>query len=1120
MKARDLKAAGSISVRTFMWNSMKTNLTEETVQVFGKRSDVDVVATCMTEGAPEKGIHEILANQGLADDWLHIAYGRHTGVAGGNMNAQILSVFLRQPKKGEKYVVDPPVKPEWKYGMDWTVAGMMQDEIMGPATVVGVVDAKTSLHQTSSTGKGGASAMLSFHETANRKATNLAIICAHLDSEDRDKRRKDVAHLLQETALGARVEKVDKSVLRSVLEKPCLIWDSQREECSGKAHFSEQQDIDAVFLMGDLNFRLQYVKEQDQSVAPFPADINKPTDGEVDLADLISDMDERKKIFIDDPLNPKGTSAEALVKDSPDGFAFQCNYPATLLPTYKRAKPEVCASLASKLWDCKKIPPPSHFGSVHASDDVRFDEVRFNSWRETLKKWQEDAGMTSDNDCSQEEIRRLTKECFTDKNEWKLKREPKQDVKRRFLQLGWLDRLCYRAVDAGIHFETLEVVPWDEHPYGDHSPVEMVISISHAKAECQAGTYSNIKHEQSANVTVVSTKAVDGLHWMKHDGIPLGKEAALATCPEGYRFNIFPDGYTATTPQDEFKLNCNKVPPACSAHEKCQHLPETLCCPSADGSFNECCPSNQGMLEAQGSKATIENLHCLKYCGEPDTPQKARREDHQPLWGTGAEHPDGSYYVEGASSTFTCEDGYELSGDAEWMCGANGKYSMKKTKEMKELRIRGPEDAGTKTSGLGNLKCVRTCGTMSEVQARLGVNGDAKLTRSSTHVITRTDQEFEKKVLEGDKLSFTCEETSLVGGSQEVTCLPSGEYSGKIPRCIAKCGEPLHGSTLQFEVTHAGGTTTKDIFEGDTVKYSCTGNTQLIGFETAKCGKDSQYHAEDESLDPPRCVGICKMPRQPRYMTVSFREKKLFTEHKLVIPEEHVIEGTRIQYSCKTGCIQIGGNALNQKGSGLADIECQANGEFNVEPPRCVCNVDMKINDIKFTNFQDKDKLANQLKIKLFPFKYKDSLSRHSKSYDQKSYKKIGMDELPTTLSLTQDLNQYFLHLQVCESSSMNWLKFRKSRCKSLARSDSGSGEVEEDDAEENKSEWDELMFEDAAPMNCDKCIASLVRKYYGTFDEGKDSTGAPGVLKVKLPMYGKDISEGLAEVSLSLFWT
>lgn len=1034
----DFVVPGSILARSFQWNSDKSDLTAETLAIFGDRSDADLVVTCMTEANPKKGIHEILVDNGLSADWAHIAYGRHTGMTGVNArNAQILSVFFRKPAGNSSKYVAEGGRIEWISGIGWGLAGMMRDELMAPAAIPGVLSTKTRIHQTSNTGKGGVSAMLSFHATDQMKATTVAVMCGHMDSESRDERRDNVIQMMEEVAIWSPL----KGPHDRVRQSPCKVWDSKRGECPGEADDAlfNRQHVDAVLLLGDLNFRFHYRKE-DGTVIPFPQDMNLPDAGkaEMSMEQLVSEAGGRQAMFLEDPLNPKRTTAEALVQDSPHGFAFQCNDPSYTLPSYKRNKPRTCAQLASKLRDC---------GSL--GGEAALDKLRYAEWREQLKEWQTAAGIKHNGGCSKEEIQRLTGECFKDKEKgWK------QKEKGRYVQLGWLDRLCFRAVDAPVAFDILEEVPWDEHPFGDHAPVELVLSLANPKDVCKVAPHSG----DSSHPVITATGVSKQLHWQREASIHAGKASAVATCPQDMRLNIVAQGASTAKPVRELPLSCEK-----------------------------------GTLSAaDGTPVTA--LACLKYCGPLEAPESVRLDAPKGVrdWTavSAVDHPLGALYVEGSSVKLHCPLSYELSGPGTLVCGANGKYTETK-----------------------DLKCLRTCSHLSAVLRKVGEYGKVNLERAGANHFQRTD--IPAIPVQGDRYVIQCNEIHSSRLEKSLTCLPTGLLDGPIPKCLAKCGAPVLGINLRAEVHKPASKNQArkeqvfpwgsgvEVFEGYTIKYSCGGKSALSGFDTARCDRDGAYHAEP-GLNRPKCVGFCAVPDLPADSGLSITGGK---ENRVAgMTSKDVVEGTQLQYSCKSGCVQLGGTMIN---SLLASITCQSNSKFDQEPPRCICGLKLEIKSIDFGNMQSQKDKTDLIKIKLFPYRLAGKIETEPKGY-ARSRANVDPADLPTTLHMKHDLNTYFLHIEMCDRSYKRWLTGHASRCESLARSEEPPLKmVEPSNSETDASHGgsDEDDDDEDIPTDCPLCLGTLARNFFAA---GKNS------LEVAVPMHGVGITKGVAKVSIA----
>jgi hypothetical protein len=165
------------------------------------------------------------------------------------------------------------------------------------------------------------------------------------------------------------------------------VFDATHPKCIGSKQV-QYRPLNSVLLMGDLNFRLRWLKD-DGSTAPFPQNLNEPN--EVRLDDLFT-AGGRKAMSLDDPLNPAGSSPEFLVQDAPNGFAFLCDDPYDWLPSYKRSKANQCVALAKLLHDCGQLgalSPQQPKGSTSNCTDAQvsnlaaacFKDKKTNAWK-------------------------------------------------------------------------------------------------------------------------------------------------------------------------------------------------------------------------------------------------------------------------------------------------------------------------------------------------------------------------------------------------------------------------------------------------------------------------------------------------------------------------------------------------------------------------------------------------------------------------------------------------------------------------------------------------------------------------------------------------------------------
>merc|ERR1719440_784053 len=148
------------------------------------------------------------------------------------------------------------------------------------------------------------------------------------------------------------------------------------------------------------------------------------------------------------------------------------------------------------------------------------------------------------------------------------------------------------------------------------------------------------------------------------------------------------------------------------------------------------------------------------------------------------------------------------------------------------------------------------------------------------------------------------------------------------------------------------------------------------------------------------------------------------------------------------------------------------------------------------------------MKLKLYPYSLMDKIQTDPKAYDKDSYKKIGMDELPTTMTLDHDINKYFLHMELCDSSITRWLSMKKSRCQSLVRSDAESANVASaSDAQAPSrrpvlNRWESATGDELPDWDqCPLCIGRLVSNYI-YYNEGTGNE-----FHRNIPLYGDGIA-------------
>ncbi|CAJ1345292.1 unnamed protein product, partial [Effrenium voratum] len=370
--------------------------------------------------------------------WQLVAHGEHWGAAGGTINAQIASVLIRKPLDGTSIVGNESVKvvkTPWKSDLGGT--SHIRRVENGETTLL--LKATTQVSATDYKGKGGVSIALEWPERENRPAMRVDFVCAHLDSETVQARHYGIAEMLsrvssydQKVSVKMRKDAVGKS---GEIRQPCGIFDRDDAACNVSAlpahHLSRPPT--AVVVMGDLNYRLA------------ASGIENFTEDKLVFVGARKDLSGNDRLV-------KGTElADILVKDvSEGGFGFQCNMPFELYPpTYKRSGGEACKRLGEALQHC---------------------------------------GTGADSPCN-DSVVELAASCYVRKDKNDIVQWP---TKKDDLQLGWLDRFCFRTTgpDQGLHLGLKDEEGWTDYPGpaqtggSDHMPVAATLLLTYDSCKC------------------------------------------------------------------------------------------------------------------------------------------------------------------------------------------------------------------------------------------------------------------------------------------------------------------------------------------------------------------------------------------------------------------------------------------------------------------------------------------------------------------------------------------------------------------------------------------------------------------------------------------------------------
>jgi len=418
---------------------------------------------------------------------------------------------------------------------------------------------------------------LDFHENQVREGFVLQFVCAHLDSETEEARHYGIGQMLSEarapdlrTATALRKEVVGKS---GEMREPCALYDSNRKFCAAEK-FELGPEPNAVLLFGDLNFRLSAKNIENISQAYF-----MDSEGRKMLAknDRLSQYDPR--IFGEKHVKKH---LDVLVKPAGEkGFGFECNEPFELYPpTYKRKGGKVQLE--------KEVPFEKNWAENLEDIQSMYGELGTSVFNVTGDPWlglgvEEEFPLkvkTSPHEaCStmgkamltcggvlqpqcEDWVYELAQHCYVRKDKKKGLNQWAQ--KKSDLQLGWLDRFCWRSKHAdlkeygvGVRLSTEE--GWMDYPGAkdkdgsDHMPVSATFHFTTVKCSCKqdlVGTNLFVPACQ-AQLDDIEKKAL------------IGGESYRAECETGYALR---DGRRTTT------LTCGKdgrLQPYTECHKTC-----------------------------------------------------------------------------------------------------------------------------------------------------------------------------------------------------------------------------------------------------------------------------------------------------------------------------------------------------------------------------------------------------------------------------------------------------------------------------------------------------------------------------------------------------------------------
>jgi len=563
-----------VNLLLWTWNSGQADLSEEAKRL-GK-TNADVIVTCQTEA--QKAIHNF-----MSEEWLLVAHGEHWGAAGRSINAQMSSVFVRRPLDGSELLGNVSEIIGLKPWRSDAARSEWFRRVKSGETPSLALQAFAQVTATDYKGKGGVSTILHLPLTQVRDGMRLQFVCAHLDSETVEARHYGIAQLLAEarsmddqTATVLRKETASKS---GEIRRPCAIFDRRFLSCKvdkdKELHLKEMPD--AVMLFGDLNYRLSAFNIQNISEVFLLTH---------DGREMLAENDPLSRLK---PVSGRSKTLDVLVqKYQEGGFGFECNEPFEFYPpTYKRkgGKVRLVRTVEfSETWRAEVKTLTGEAVAQYVGDNYfelqnstgsmldwhNLDDVQENQF--PLKFVEEVEACTKLGEVMRTCGRRLQKHC----PEWAEQllsacyvRKDKKGViqwarKKNDIQLGWLDRFCWRKANPKSRVQvTLRTDEGWENTAGskakkglgsDHMPIAAKFTLTTMTCGCWSDlqddnmvvdSCQDTRKERLQNIAsgdTVPARCRTGY------GLPNGQEEVLLACRR--------DGTLA--PHDG-KLKCKKV---------------------------------------------------------------------------------------------------------------------------------------------------------------------------------------------------------------------------------------------------------------------------------------------------------------------------------------------------------------------------------------------------------------------------------------------------------------------------------------------------------------------------------------------------------------------------------
>ncbi|XP_039908868.1 sushi, von Willebrand factor type A, EGF and pentraxin domain-containing protein 1-like [Simochromis diagramma] len=287
---------------------------------------------------------------------------------------------------------------------------------------------------------------------------------------------------------------------------------------------------------------------------------------------------------------------------------------------------------------------------------------------------------------------------------------------------------------------------------------------------------------------------------------------------------------------------------------------------------------------------------------------------------------------------YSCEEGYKLSVQTPLRCTGSGKWSEKPpTCEMIQCeKMSEPTHGSMKCSDpLGSFSyqstCTFTCdegyvlsGSPSlQCEASANWNGSqpycvavqCPALQNLTNGFVSCGEDADTRFSYKNTCSFSCDQGYHLVGASRVTCTSGGTWNQQIPHCEAiLCQNPEREAPLIMQCSESE----TELRPNSTCSFSCEEGFELQGANTIKCSEDGQWNENIPTCKENRCPA----PEVPINGQISCSPPlSSFVSHEATHPA-----GMVCSFICDEGYVL----------SGSPSLQCESSGNWNGSQPYCV----------------------------------------------------------------------------------------------------------------------------------------------------------------------------------------